>query len=72
MRRRSPAHRLSGDREQGFGIVGRGFVFRLWPPPRPSAECLMVMVSDYFSGWFSAPSFHSWTLFLQFAGNFTK
>lgn len=31
-----------------------------------------VMVFDDFSGWFSAPPFYSRTLFLPFAGNFTK
>lgn len=51
--------------------MGKGFFLQLCPPCWLLAERLMVMVFDYFSGWFSAPLFPSLD-FVQFAGNFTE
>lgn len=71
MGRLSDVHRLSGGYEQGSGTMGKGFFLQLCPPRWLLAERLMVMVFDYFSGWFSAPLFPSLD-FVQFAGNFTE
>lgn len=51
-----------------LGILGRDYGPSGGGHLPGSWQCLMVMGLDHFPGWFSVPSFHSWTLFLQFVG----
>lgn len=64
-------HRLRGGYEQGFGTMGKEDFSCDSVHLAGSWQRLMVMVFDYFSGWFSAPLFPALD-FVQFAGNFTE